>query len=140
MFITEKSMKPFFNLQFPLIFGPVGIVEQLRNYGFDMFDDIINHDYDELPFDIHPTSDKYSSVKNAYLFEKSKVIFNELKRLCNLDLHKIYTQHKNRFIKNQELVNKICIDDNNLLEDVGIYIFNKDIIIKRETEFNKVYL
>ena len=140
MFVTEKSMKPFFNLQFPLIFGPVGIVQELRNYGFDMFDDIINHDYDKLSFDIKPTSVWYSPIKNAYLFEKSKMICKELKRLLTLDIHQLYIDNKERFLHNQRLVNEICIDNNNLLKDVGIYIFNKNITIEQETEFNKVYI
>jgi len=140
MFITEKSMKPFFNLQFPLIFGPVGIVQELRNYGFDMFDDIINHDYDTLTFNQRPQSIYYSPIKNAYFFEKSKMISKELKRLLTLDIHQLYISNKDRFLHNQKVVNTICTENNSLLEDVGIYIFNKDITINREIEFNKVYI
>ena len=46
-FKTEKCMKPFYNLQFPMIFGHEGIIQDLRDAGFDLFDDIINHEYDD---------------------------------------------------------------------------------------------
>ena len=48
MFITEKTYKAFTSYQIPVIIGPRGIVNRLRNYGFDMFDDIVDHSYDEL--------------------------------------------------------------------------------------------
>lgn len=45
-FITEKSWKVFTAGQLPVIIGPRGIVSRLRLLGFDMFDDIIDHSYD----------------------------------------------------------------------------------------------
>lgn len=48
MFITEKTYKPFVAYQLPIIIGPKGIVQKLRDIGFDMFDDIIDHSYDQL--------------------------------------------------------------------------------------------
>ena len=48
MFITEKTYKAFTAYQIPVIIGPKGIVDRLRNYGFDMFDDIVDHSYDNL--------------------------------------------------------------------------------------------
>lgn len=140
MFITEKSMKPFYNLQFPIIFGPIGIIQKLREYGFDMFDDIINHSYDTLDFNTSVKSTNYTPHLNYFLFNKADLISEEVKRLCNLDLHSIYLQNKNRFLKNQELVNNICTDDNNLLYDLGKWLFGDSIEIKRQIEFKKIYL
>lgn len=48
MFITEKTYKSFTCYQMPVIIGPKGVVKRLREYGFDMFDDIIDHSYDDL--------------------------------------------------------------------------------------------
>lgn len=48
MFITEKTYKAFTAYQIPVIIGPKGTVEKLRYYGFDMFDDIVEHSYDML--------------------------------------------------------------------------------------------
>jgi hypothetical protein len=49
MFITEKTWKVFTAKQIPIIIGPRGIVQKLKNYGFDMFEDIIDHSYDNEP-------------------------------------------------------------------------------------------
>jgi len=48
-FATEKSTKAFVLHQFPLIVGVVGMVDCLRRDGFDMFDDLIDHSYDNEP-------------------------------------------------------------------------------------------
>ena len=48
LFITEKTYKAFTAYQIPVIIGPRGIVNRLRSYGFDMFDDIVDHSYDDL--------------------------------------------------------------------------------------------
>jgi hypothetical protein len=48
--ITEKSVKPFFFYQLPLFLSSYNHVKYLKNrFGFDMFDDLINHDYDNEP-------------------------------------------------------------------------------------------
>lgn len=51
--ITEKTAHSFFGCNFPIILGGCGIVRHLREIGFDMFDDIVDHSYDSLsnPFD-----------------------------------------------------------------------------------------
>lgn len=49
MFISEKSWKPFTAKQIPVIIGPRGIVSRIRDFGFDMFDDIVDHSYDDEP-------------------------------------------------------------------------------------------
>ena len=48
-FITEKTTKAFLLHQFPLIVSVPTIVNRLRKDGFDMFDDIIDHAYDDEP-------------------------------------------------------------------------------------------
>lgn len=44
--ITEKFSHSVFGLNLPIIVSSPGYVEFLRNVGFDMFDDIIDHSYD----------------------------------------------------------------------------------------------
>jgi len=46
-FLTEKTTKSFYCRQLPLFIAPAGYVEHLRKLGFDVFDDILNHDYDK---------------------------------------------------------------------------------------------
>jgi len=45
--ITEKSIKPFFYYQFPMILSTQHHIKSLKErYDFDFFDDIIDHSYD----------------------------------------------------------------------------------------------
>lgn len=70
LFFTEKIMKPFFYGQVPIMFGPPGVIAEMRKYGFDMFDDIVDHSYDsiidndlrfcKLLAEIHRIDDTYS--------------------------------------------------------------------------------
>lgn len=47
--VSEKYLYTIMGFCFPIIISNVGTVAYLRSLGFDMFDDIINHHYDELP-------------------------------------------------------------------------------------------
>jgi len=51
--ITEKTAHSFYGCNFPIILGGCGIVAHLREVGLDVFDDIVNHNYDTIanPFD-----------------------------------------------------------------------------------------
>lgn len=44
--ITEKSFKPFISCQIPLILGCAGHVRCLRNFGFEMMEDLLPADFD----------------------------------------------------------------------------------------------
>ena len=49
IFITEKSIKPFFYYQMPIFVGQNGLVKLMRSLGYDLFDDYFeNHYYDEI--------------------------------------------------------------------------------------------
>lgn len=46
--ISEKSFRPFYYYQIPIILSTHGHVKTLKEkYGFDFYDDIINHSYDD---------------------------------------------------------------------------------------------
>lgn len=137
MFITEKTAKPFFNLQFPIIFGPPGIIKKLKEYGFDIFDDIINHDYDDLEMNFDESSNNYNERLNEFLYTKTKLIIKELKRLSTLDFHQIYLQSKDRLLFNQKLINEICIDNNDIITDMGDFIFGDSIIYCQDLTFDR---
>lgn len=92
--ITEKSMKPFYFFQFPIFLSSYHHVKFLKErFGFDMFDDILNHSYDNEPD------------------ERMRLImfFNEIKRLNENKelLINFYKNNKERFIYNKEIVIKI---------------------------------
>jgi len=44
--LTEKSIKPFLWGYIPLIYGPAGTYQYLKNLGFDVFDNIIDTGFD----------------------------------------------------------------------------------------------
>lgn len=46
LFLSEKIFKPMLYLQIPIVLGGPGLVQELRNLGFDVFDDIVDHSYD----------------------------------------------------------------------------------------------
>jgi hypothetical protein len=57
--LTEKSMTALATQQIPIIVGPnAGLVDQIEKEGFDVFRDIINHDYDR-------EKDYYARLKSA---------------------------------------------------------------------------
>jgi hypothetical protein len=47
--ITEKTVFAWMAMQVPIIIGYQGIVAHARELGFDMFDDIVDHSYDNYP-------------------------------------------------------------------------------------------
>lgn len=47
-FFTEKTAKAFNCMQLPLFIAPYQYVNKLRELGFDLFDDIIDHSYDNI--------------------------------------------------------------------------------------------
>ena len=48
IFLTEKTFKCFDLYQLPIWFSVPGTIEQVRKLGFDLFDDIIDHGYDNI--------------------------------------------------------------------------------------------
>lgn len=48
IFVTEKFQNSVYGFNLPIILSNAGTVAYLRSHGFDMFDDIIDHGYDEI--------------------------------------------------------------------------------------------
>jgi hypothetical protein len=46
--LSEKTFKIFAVGQIPIMCGPQGSIAHLRELGFDVFDDIVDHSYDEI--------------------------------------------------------------------------------------------
>lgn len=69
LFITEKTVKAFAYHQIPIFLATMNHVKKLRELGFDVFDDIVDHSYDLEP-------------NVEYRIQK---IADEIERICNLD-------------------------------------------------------
>jgi len=88
--ITEKSLKPFFYYQLPLFCATHHHVRSLREkYDFDLFTDIINHDYDDeydnikrmkkLVMEIKRLNDNKEKIKKQYPLLKERMELNKIK-------------------------------------------------------------
>ena len=84
--VTEKTANCFYGCSFPIWISSPGIVKFLRTLGLDVFDDVIDHSYDN---ELHP-------IRRMYL-----AISNNMHLLNNPDLvKKLWSTHKDRFSKN----------------------------------------
>jgi len=95
--ITEKTFNPFNFYQIPIFVATYQHVRYLRElYGFDMFDDLVNHSYD----------DEIDNGKRLFM------IVDEIKRLNeNPQIVKdFYINNKDRFFKNKEIIFEIMND------------------------------
>ena len=92
--ISEKSLKPFAMFQLPIIVGvPHHIKYMKKLYNLDMFDDFIDHSYDDEMDDVI----------------RMNKIHDEILRLSTVkdDLQSYFMDNKKRFIKNREIIYNI---------------------------------
>jgi hypothetical protein len=92
--ISEKSFRPFFYFQFPIILSTSGHIRKMKDkYGFDFYEDIINHSYDDEP---------NQSVR-------LEMVVKEIKRLNGIKIRLIdyYKNNKERFELNKQKVIKV---------------------------------
>ena len=89
---TEKTIKPFLAHQLPMIYGLKGLNTILRNFGFDLFDDFINHK-------------SYENIVNPH--QRLKEMCKELKRVSELDILEFRNKNKNRLLHNSLLAYEI---------------------------------
>jgi hypothetical protein len=92
--ITEKSLKPFFYYQFPMILSTHHHKKFLeQKYGFDFFDDVIDHSYDN----------EMDQKKRFGLFVKEVKRLHENKET----LIEFYKKNQQRFEENKNKVIEI---------------------------------
>lgn len=88
---TEKTIKPFLATQIPLFIGPPNLENELRNLGFDLFDDLID----------------YSFEKEKDHYKRFLLKMDELQRLLTIDMISYRNKNIHRFHKNRRLVSKL---------------------------------
>lgn len=104
--ITEKSLKPFFYYQLPIFCATHHHVKSLKEkYNFDLFSDIINHDYDDeennskrmkkLIFEIKRLTRNKKEIIKQYPLLKERMELNKIK-LFNI----LKNKDDENFIKN----------------------------------------
>lgn len=84
--LTEKTLHSIYGCCFPILLCSKHSVKFLRDIGLDVFDDVVNHSYDEI-------SDPAKRLETA--------ILDNIELLVNVEKTKVlWTKHKERFEKN----------------------------------------
>ena len=99
--VTEKSTRPFFYYQIPIIISTKGHIKYMEEkWGFDFFRDIIDHSYNDIE-DGH---------------KRFQAAIGEIKRLNKKhdEIKKFYIENQERFEKNKQIVQNLPNDDNDL--------------------------
>ena len=96
--ITEKSFKPFFFFQLPLFLASYQHVKMMREeYNFYMFDDLIDHSYDQ----------EIDDVKRLHMIVK------EIQRLSNMrnEISIYYKNNTDKLLHNQNILKNSKYDE-----------------------------
>jgi hypothetical protein len=83
--ITEKTLQAMIAGQIPILIGHPGIVQDCRELGFDMFEDLVNTSYDWLPND--------RRVEEALKLNKELILGN-----IDLKPYQERLQHQKQFV------------------------------------------
>lgn len=103
--ITEKSFRPFYYYQYPIFLASPYHVEKLKEMGFDLFDDIIDHSYDLI---------KDDGLRFKALCKELLKIENNKKEFIEN-----YSSYKDRFYKNKEVFVKLAKEKK--IEDIEFF-------------------
>ena len=105
--ITEKSYKPFFYYQFPLILASENHIKTMKEkHKFDFYEDIIDYSYDN----------EIDDIKRLKLYFKEVIRLNNIKK----ELIHFYKNNEERFKKNKDKL----IDLLNLINEDYQYFYN----------------
>lgn len=92
--ITEKSFRPFFFYQIPIIVASHNHIKQMESeFGLDFYRDLIDHSYDD-------------EINEILRFKKISLELQRLHSIKN-DVIKYYKSNKKRFEKNKEIISNI---------------------------------
>lgn len=109
--LTEKTLNSIYGCNFPILISSKGVVKFLREIGIDVFDDIINHDYDMID----------NPIDRLY-----RAIFDNLTLLTdNSKVKNLWKQNQHRFLNNinfvkQDLYNFYSKRATNIFDKIGI--------------------
>jgi hypothetical protein len=104
-FITEKIWKPIFSGQLFYVLGSKNYIQHLRDIGVDVFDDIINHEYDNTD-NLDCKIDLILADLDKLMISDLENIWNEtyMRRKNNLDL--LSSQEFSRLLSN-DLIKRV---------------------------------
>ena len=93
-FLSEKTFKVFAAGQIPIMCGPQGAIMHLKQLGFDVFDDIVDHSYDNISnwqeriIAMHKSLDSIVKLDhNTILIETHNRRISNFRQLHSVELH-----------------------------------------------------
>lgn len=97
LILGEKEIQNIYAQNFPIYIGPSGTAKIMKDfYGFDIFEDIIDHSYDSIK---DPQNRLISAIdKNLHLLKQTA------------DLKTLWLKNQERFEKNCDLADKLYFD------------------------------
>jgi len=106
IFLTEKTFKALYNKNLFVICGGYKNIQKLKEKGFDVFDDIINHDYDKEK-DIYKRMEMVLNSIEKVMKSKDKII-KKYKTLNDRLEHNKRLVQKLPQIHTKEVYEKLC--------------------------------
>ena len=103
-FFTEKSIKPFAWGQLPIFVSHANWLQKIRDFGFDLFDDIIDHGYDTEP-------DPLTRIN---------LCVDQLEKICRWsldDCRKFKQDNMHRFENNRLILDELLLNYHNITVD-----------------------
>lgn len=110
---TEKTSTPFLTKRIPLIIGYKNIINNLKNDGFDMFDDIIDYEYDSID-PINYQEKINLCIKNNLGILKDNDFYD------NIDINKRLEYNKNHY--NKWIEDKILNLEFNIENKLNLFV------------------
>jgi hypothetical protein len=111
LFFTEKSAKAYAMGQIPIFLSSPGYVHHLRQMGFDLFDDIIDHRYD----------------RNDCIRTRIQLIVQQVEKLCKQDIgywREYLKSNSSRLNRNRSLLMNFAMHLRNVRNDSIREFFN----------------
>lgn len=88
--ISEKSIQPYFCLKLPIVIGHKNTIRDHKNEGLDVFDDIIDHSYDEVDYYDYQNKVDQAISKNVNILKDITLDDNLKKRLIQNQNYLVY--------------------------------------------------
>lgn len=110
--LTEKTLNSIYGCNFPIVLCGCGSVALLREIGFDMFDDIIDHSYDSITDPVEKIFSALTSNRellNNANYAKDLWLKNKQRFISNVAIAKerMYDFYRNRAEQQWEKLNNV---------------------------------
>lgn len=91
--VSEKEIQTIYGCNFFIMIGNPNLIKLLRKWGFDVFDDVIDHSYDSV---LNPSWRLFKAIDDN---------INLLNG--NTDLDALWKENQHRFLKNYQLMKEV---------------------------------